>query len=195
MKTTLEYYKKNALEYVEKTKSADMSSIINRFKKYMKPNGYILDLGCGSGRDSKYFIENGFTVEALDASESIASLAQIYLKQNVRVLDFRKLDYYKIFDGVWACASLLHLTPEEMESILDKIYISLKKEGCFYLSVKEGSFEGYINGRYFTYYTKESLSLMLQRSGFIIEEIWITEDVLSERAEKWINVIAGVRKP
>ena len=65
--STIEYYNTYADRYSEITRNADMSDIYQHFEENLKLGCRILDLGCGSGRDSKYFLDNGYDVVSLDA--------------------------------------------------------------------------------------------------------------------------------
>ena len=98
----------------------------------------ILDLGCGSGRDSMYFIEEGFDVTAVDGSEALCELAKIEIGQEVQNIRFEELEFDNVFDGVCACASLLHVSKNDIEDVLNKLYDSLKKNGILYASFKYG---------------------------------------------------------
>lgn len=109
---TLDYYNENAEAFFQNTACADMRHLYKRFLPLIPAGGRILDLGCGSGRDSRYFIEQGFQVTAADGSEALCRLASRYIGQEVLCMDFRDLAFKNCFDGVWACASLLHVPRE-----------------------------------------------------------------------------------
>ena len=71
---TLEYYNKNAKIYCEQTLEGNMQENYDKFLQHLPSNAYILDFGCGSGRDSKYFIEKGYKVKAIDGSIEMCKL-------------------------------------------------------------------------------------------------------------------------
>lgn len=71
METTLSWYKENAFLYAEKTKYSLVYDALGEFLSRVKEKGRILDFGCGSGRDSHYFLERGFSVDSLDGSEEM----------------------------------------------------------------------------------------------------------------------------
>ena len=54
---TIQYYNENAEQYSHETVAADMAVTCDRFLKYVRPGGTIVDIGAGSGRDSIYFSE------------------------------------------------------------------------------------------------------------------------------------------
>lgn len=190
---TLDYYNDNASRFVEGTIDVSMTCIQDKFLSFMSAQSVILDLGCGSGRDSLYFKNRGFRVEAIDGSEELVKIARKTTGLPVRKLLFSELDYCNNFDGIWACASLLHVPKAEIVPILDKCFLALKKRGIFYLSFKKGDFEGIRNGRYFSDYTQLEVDKLL--NGFNNNEIlasFITKDARPDRTEEWVNVI--VRK-
>jgi SAM-dependent methyltransferase len=118
MDRTLYYYNTNAREYVNSTLHIDMTEIQNLFLGKMKPFGKILDFGCGSGRDALAFINKGYSVDAVDASHEICRLASEILPVPVRQMYFSDLKATDKYDGIWACASLLHLDVSEMKEVM-----------------------------------------------------------------------------
>ncbi len=168
-----------------------MEETSDRFINYLPESAEILDLGCGSGRDSLYFIEKGFDVTAVDGSKELCELASIHIGQDVLNLQFNELDFQEVFDGVWACASLLHITSTELEDVLDRIVKSLKSGGVLYMSFKHGEFSGFRNGRYFNdYKTKPMKELISKFDELELIEIWKTPDIRADRSnENWLNVL------
>ena len=188
---TIEYYNNEADRFFESTVSVDFSKIQEQFLKYVKPGGRILDLGCGSGRDSRAFLERGYEVVAVDGSRELAKIAGAYIGQKVIVADFREFEPEGTFDGIWACASLLHLLREEIAAVMRRMAAHLAEGGCFYASFKYGEFQGERNGRHFTDMTEESFKVLLREApGLIIEELFTSGDVRANReSEKWLNVL------
>ena len=138
---TLDYYNKNADAYIEKTRFMDVSSLYEDFEECLSPGDRILDLGCGSGRDAKHFLEQGYEVVAVDGSVELCKRAEYYLGIPVRHLMFFDLAFHEEFDGVWACASLLHVPKAEITETLHKVCSSLKVGGVLYASFKYGEDE------------------------------------------------------
>jgi SAM-dependent methyltransferase len=188
---TLQYYNQNASSFVDDTVSVDFQYTHEKFIKYIKPEGLILDCGCGSGRDIRYFVERGYQVEAIDGSEELCRIASEYSGIQVKHTYFQELSEHGKYDGIWACSSILHLTYTELQQVLVKISVALKTKGRLYTSFKYGEFDGERNGRYFTDMTEERLNDLLEKiGGFQILEFWITPDVRPGREEeKWLNVI------
>ncbi|NCC76998.1 MAG: class I SAM-dependent methyltransferase [Clostridia bacterium] len=190
MNDTIRYYDQNADDFVAGTLQADMSEARDRFLDLLQPGTLILDLGCGSGRDSKAFLEQGYQVEAIDGSQELCAAASRLTDLAVRHLTFDQLQEIEKYDGIWACASLLHVPKSEMPSILVRIKAALKPHGIVYISVKEGEFDGLRKGRHFADYREEEFVSLLEAQKLEIIEHWISEDVRPDRSEHWINVLA-----
>lgn len=191
MDNTLEYYNQRADEFVQRTLSVDFKQTQDRFLEKLIPEAYILDFGCGSGRDTKYFLGNGYQVDATDGSEELCIIASNYTGISVKRMLFEELDEVEKYDGIWACSSILHLSKMALIDILKKMAVALKGKGVVYTSFKYGNFEGKRNGRYFTDFTFEAFEKYMQNIPELqIEEYWITSDVRPGRGEeKWLNLI------
>lgn len=191
LKSTLTYYNKNAQSFTTATVSVDFTATQTRFTTHLPEAASILDFGCGSGRDTKCFLSQGFQVEAIDGSEELCKFASEYTGIPVNHMLFQELDAVEQYDGIWACSSILHLPLEELASVLNKMARALKDHGIIYTSFKYGDFSGERNGRYFTDMTETSFAtLMAEITALEIEEQWITSDVRPGRGEeKWLNII------
>jgi SAM-dependent methyltransferase len=189
--SNIEYYNQNVDSFYNSSVVADMSEWRNRFVKQVSDGGRILDVGCGSGRDSKAFIKEGFSVVAFDASREMCKKASELLGQEVWQMRFDEMSFDEEFDGVWACASLLHTSEEEFPEVLNNIYKALKDRGILYASFKYGEGTTQRGERTFIDFTVETIIPILQKTGFEILDSGITTDVRPEREnEKWTNVIA-----
>lgn len=191
MMKTINYYNKNALDFVTSTKNVDFNTIQIKFSEKLPRGAYILDFGCGSGRDTKYFLSQGYRVDAMDGSEEICRLASEYTGIPVRHMLFQELAVSDIYDGIWACSSILHLPYDELKKVLIRMSHALKEDGIIYTSFKYGIFEGERNGRYFTDMTEKKLDRLLDKTpDFRVEEQWISTDVRPGREdENWLNII------
>ena len=187
---TLDYYNKNADNFVANTISVDFKSTQNRFLNKIQGKR-ILDFGCGSGRDTKYFLKKGYEVEAIDGSEELCKAASKYTGIQVRQMLFQELGEQNRYDGIWACSSILHLSKDELRIVFPKMLDALCSNGIIYTSFKYGEFEGERNGRFFTDFTIETFSEFISDIDNIkMEEDWITGDVRPGRGEeKWLNLI------
>ena len=192
MKTkTIEYYNENVSKFVNDTQDVVFCATQDLFLSYLNEGDSILDLGCGSGRDTKYFLSKGYKVDATDGSMEICKVASDYTGINVKCLLFNELDEIDKYDGIWACASILHLDRDDLIDVFHRIARALKDNGILYTSFKYSEFEGMRNGRYFTDFTIESFNeFQTNIPEFIIEKKWITSDVRNGREdEKWLNLI------
>jgi len=189
---TIAFYNTHAEQYVAETADLDVSNIRNLFLELLPEGGHILDLGCGSGRDSRYFIDQGYSVTAVDASQEIAKLASESIGKKVEILSFQELDYSNIFDGIWACASLLHCPKSEMDTVVSKITRALKPSGIVYMSFKYGTDERIDErGRFFNDYTEADMSKMLaEHAALHIVEIFTESKPLRSAFQTWLNVFA-----
>lgn len=159
---TIQYYDQNAADFVENTRNVDFHIMQDEFIEGLPAGAKILDLGCGSGRDTKYFLEHGYRVDAIDGSAELCALASEYTGIPVKCQLFQELDASEVYDGIWACSSLLHLSYGELDEVLYRIEKALKPQGILYMSFKYGVFEGERNGRYFLDFTEEKLEQLLK---------------------------------
>ena len=191
MNQTIDYYNNKAQDFALGTQNVDFSETRSKFLAQLKSGASILDLGCGSGRDSKAFMDLGYEITPCDGSRELCKLASNYLGLPVRQMLFLELADEEAYDGVWACASILHCKKEELKQVLEKISAALKKQGVCYTSFKYGDFEGERDGRYFVDFTLESFEEFLQDvKGLALMEAWVSQDVRPGREEeKWVNVL------
>lgn len=191
MSETLDYYNNNSQDFIKNTRDVDFTNTQNIFMELIPAGGSILDFGCGSGRDTKCFLDHGYVVEATDGSEELCRSASQFTGIEVKHMLFQELDEHDKYDGIWACSSILHLSSEELPVVLDKMAAALKDKGVIYTSFKYGDFEGIRNGRFFTDLTEESFEdILLNVDDLTTEKLWITSDVRPGRGEeKWLNLI------
>lgn len=187
---TLNYYNQNADSFIEGTVSVNFKEVQDKFLQ-MLSGKKILDFGCGSGRDTMYFLKSGFDVTATDGSEELCKYASEYTGIQVKQMLFQDLDEVDYYDGIWACSSILHLSKNELRIVMNKMSRALKAGGIIYTSFKYGNFEGERNGRFFTDFTiDEFTDFVKDVKGMAIEEYWITGDVRPGRGdERWLNLI------
>ena len=181
-------YDREAEEYIRSWLKADMREQYRLFEKELKSGARILDGGCGSGRDSLYFLMNGYNVDAFDPSEEMRKAASEFTGLDIEDLSWEKLARKNVYDGVWASASLYHVSRPDMASTFKKIAESLKSKGILFCSFRDNVDDFEEGGRFFTSFTKESFLRFLSTLGlFDVVKIQEREDTREDRKnEKWI---------
>lgn len=190
-----DYYATNAIEYCEETSKFDVGDLYRPFIEYLSPGAHILDLGCGSGRDSNAFREMGYIVTSVDGSPEIATWASAFTGYPVAVKSFQQIDHQEEYDAVWASASLLHCHQDQLQDVILRIVESLKKKAVAYMSFKWGESPSIDDrGRHFTNQTAKSLKLLLVNVGDAeILKIWDSEMMLRDQPQKWVYAIIRKR--
>lgn len=194
--TIAQFYAKRTVDYAPERER-------EKFIQRIKSQGKILDAGCGPGRDSAFFAEKGFQVVGIDLSGKLLEIAKqkastaTFLKQDFRNLDFSP----STFDGIWACASLLHLKKIDIPNVLKKFYELLQPEGILFIMVKEGRGEADVQesissnlSRHFTYFDREEISKLLKQTGFAIEEVYTFNERDRDKAKRNLIWIASFSK-
>lgn len=187
---TINYYNQNADSFVKGTVSVNFKNTQDKFLKALSGKR-VLDFGCGSGRDTKYFLEAGLDVVAIDGAEELCKSASAYTGIQVKHMMFQDLDEVDQYDGIWACSSILHLPKDELKIVLYKMINALRMNGIIYTSFKYGNFEGERKGRFFTDFTLDTFTnFIIDIKDIVIEEYWITGDVRPGREEeRWLNLL------
>jgi SAM-dependent methyltransferase len=186
------YYDENAQTFYESSINADMSETLERFLSYLPKGAHILDAGSGTGRDTKYFLEKGYQVTAFDASIEMVKMSSAYTGQQTLLMSFEDMHFDEKFDGIWACASLLHVKRENLISVLSQLKSLMIEGGIFYCSFKLGESDFTKNGRDFTCLTLSQLEGLLNDSSFEVKSIWVTSDVRAGREdERWVSALSS----
>jgi len=184
------YYSESAQSFYDSTVDIDMQVLYDHFLPLVPTGGLILDAGCGAGRDSNAFIQQGYKVQAFDASEELVSLASKLINQTVHHALFQTFDSHHQFNAIWACASLLHVPKAELKAVLGKLVNLLVCDGVFYCSFKLGNEEVTRNGRVFTNLNETSFAKYITELPVTVENQWRTGDLREGReSEQWLNVI------
>ena len=189
--STLNYYQTNSESFIENTVNVDVNDLFRPFLENIPSTGKILDAGCGSGRDTKFFLEKGFNVVAFDNSPNMVRHAAEYTGQEVLLMSFDDIEFKDNFDGIWACASLLHVPENNISTVLSKFTDALKDNGILYTSFKYGYREQIRNGRFFADYTEERFDQLLAVIPKLeLIQYWKTSDLRPGRSEeKWLNIL------
>jgi 2-polyprenyl-3-methyl-5-hydroxy-6-metoxy-1,4-benzoquinol methylase len=186
----IQYYEDNAEEYIQSTKDLDMSGLYDQFLPHIPSGGLILDAGCGSGRDSKRFAELGFKVEAIDASPRMVDFANGHPGVSASVMRFEDFRATKRYDGIWACASLVHLEYVEIPGVLRSLIQALKPKGTLFVSFKQGVGRAFESGRPYALFNEISLRKVLDELvEATVDNLWISDDLRSPEFRQWINAL------
>ena len=188
---TIEYYERNAERFFRDTVDVDMSELYRHFLPHVPLGGRILDAGCGSGRDTRHFLQRGFQVEAFDASAEMCRLATKLTGTTVELKTFDQVDSVAVFDAVWACASLLHICRNNIDDVLAKLTRALKPNGIMFASFKLRDGEWEKGGRDFNGYDERSFRLLMAKHpSLAVQSTWVSDDVRPSRSgENWLNVL------
>jgi SAM-dependent methyltransferase len=188
--TTVRYYDDHADEYVRSTVGIDMQLLHEPFLNRIPEGGRILDAGCGSGRDSKAFLDRGYTVVSIDASQKMVAATTTITGQQALQVAFQDVSLAEEFDGIWACASLLHVPLVELADVFRRLAWALRPSGIFYASFKDGHGECHRDGRLFT--DMDEASIIELVAGMVeleLVQLWHTDDLRPGRLDKWLNVL------
>lgn len=186
---SIDYYERHSSRYFEETINLNMEEQLEEFLSFLPENAEVLDLGCGSGRDSRFLEEAGCYVTPMDGSPKMCSLAEIYTDMEVLCLTYEEMEFQEVFDGIWASASLLHVARKDMPKILEKLYHALKPGGILYMSFQYGETEEYRNQRFYCDYTERTMkSLLKYQRGLELLELYQSDD-MREGRNRWLNVL------
>ena len=190
------YYESNAEHYAAETFSADMSEQYQRFLPLLKKGAKILDVGSGSGRDACYFQKHGYQVTALEPSKNLCREIRKVFSGEIICSDIQNYQPKERYDGIWACASLIHLQEEEILRFFEKIDLYLNDNGVVYVSGKNGIPTGEVeDGRFFLEFTEQLVEKILTVNEQLkLEQLWYTEDVSGRRGFQWLNVVLRMMK-
>lgn len=188
--TSGSYYDLNADEFFANTVNADMTATRNRFLSQVSTGRHVLDAGCGSGRDVTAFVDAGYRVTAFDASKELVERATRHTGVHVLHMTFEEIVWTAEFDGIWACASLLHVPQVDLQKVMTKLDMALRPHGVLYGSFKYGKGEVQRDGRTFTNQTETTLGKLMKTVPSLIPiDFWISRDVRPGKADQWLNFL------
>ncbi|WP_180180951.1 bifunctional 2-polyprenyl-6-hydroxyphenol methylase/3-demethylubiquinol 3-O-methyltransferase UbiG [Acinetobacter sp. YH01021] len=187
---TIDYYNKHAEEFTASTFEVDMESLYQPFLAELPEGARILDVGCGSGRDTLAFKKKGYQVDAIDYSEELVKKASRLTGIPIKLKSFYEVDDYEAYDGIWACASLLHCERTRLKEVIGKLLSALKPNGVIYMSFKYGNGDREKDGRQFTDLNEVQVKELLNQWDDVSQlKQWITIDQRPNRSEKWLNIL------
>ena len=187
---TIDYYNQYADEFIASTFEVDMESLYQPFLVELQEGARILDVGCGPGRDTLAFKNKGYQVDAIDYSEELVKKATQLTGIPVRLQSFYEIDADQAYDGIWACASLLHCERSRLVEVLQNMLRALKPHGVIYMSFKHGDLDREKDGRHFTDLNEVQVKELLNQWDDVSQlKQWITIDQRPNRSEKWLNIL------
>ncbi len=187
---TRDYYNKHADEFAVSTFKVDMESLYQPFLAELQEGVRILDVGCGSGRDTLAFKNKGYQVDAIDYSEELVKKATRLTGIPIKLKSFYEVDDYEAYDGIWACASLLHCERSRLAEVLEKMVQALKPNGVIYMSFKYGDSDREKDRRQFTDLDENQAEALLEQFDNVQQiQQWVTLDQRPDRQEKWLNLL------
>ncbi|WP_148334558.1 class I SAM-dependent methyltransferase [Acinetobacter lwoffii] len=187
---TIDYYNKHAEEFTTSTFEVDMKSLYQPFLAELPEGARILDVGCGSGRDTLAFKNKGYQVDAIDYSEELVKKATRLTGIPIKLKSFYEVDDYEAYDGIWACASLLHCERSRLAEVLEKMVQALKPNGVIYMSFKYGDSDREKDRRQFTDLDENQAEALLEQFDNVQQiQQWVTLDQRPDRQEKWLNLL------
>ncbi|SVC34345.1 uncharacterized protein METZ01_LOCUS287199, partial [marine metagenome] len=179
---TIEYYNIYAEKFYNNTVGIELNDFYLKFLKYVSDGGRILDLGCGSGRDTLYFLQKGYDVISMDASEEMVKMSSELTKRKTLFLRIEDIDFQNQFNGIWACASLLHIDKKLTESVFNILCNALRDDGVLYASYNYGKGTSILEDRYYNNYDETSFAELIDNvNNFEILTNWITKDLRPDR--------------
>ena len=186
---SVDYYNNNSESFIKDTRNIDMKKNYEVFLANVPDRGLILDAGCGSGRDSLIFQKLGYRVDAFDGSSSMVSEAKKLTGLNIELSTFEDFEFNRFYNGIWACASLLHVRRVNLVSILTRLSEGLISGGVLYSSFKYGNNERLNGERYFNDINEHVLKAYVDTVPNIsVMQTWVTGNRrTNDNDEKWLN--------
>ena len=126
----------------------------------------------------------------MDGSQKMVDAATRLTGQPASRMAFQDVSYVEEFDGIWACASLLHVPLVELSDVMCRFRQAIPLSGIVYASFKEGQGERTFDGRLFTDMNESGvMALVASVEGLEIIQMWHTVDLRPDRSDRWLNVL------
>jgi SAM-dependent methyltransferase len=187
---SVQFYENNAEDFFRRSVDAEMLREQARFAALLPAGARILDAGCGSGRDARWFREQGFEVTATEAAPTLAALASGHAGLPVQVLTFDQMVWRDAFEGIWTCASLLHVPRADLPGVVGRLRLALAPGGLWFMSFKYGRGERQAGDRRFTDLDEaDAQALLADVGGLTLLSMEVTGDVRPDRLhERWLSL-------
>jgi SAM-dependent methyltransferase len=195
--TTLATYEAIAPEYAARwaTNDAVVQTALARFAAHLAPGALVADVGCGPGRDLVALAARGFVVVGIDLSQAMLREARLRSPAPLVAADMRSLPLRPgRLDGLWACASLLHVPKRQAPSTVRALRDCMRPGGVAFFALKEGAGEGLVTkhgrARFYALYAADELDGLLSRAGFQIVDAWTDRGTAPD---PWLNRVVRRR--
>jgi SAM-dependent methyltransferase len=151
----------------------------------------ILDLGCGPGRDLRYFRSLGHDAVGLDGSKELAAMARSYSGCEVLEQDFLAMELPESrFDGVFANASLFHVPSQELPRVLVELSETLRPRGVLFCSNPRGNNEEGLSGdRYSCFFDHDTWCNYVTAAGFFRVRHYYRPPGLPRHLQWWLATV------
>jgi ubiquinone/menaquinone biosynthesis C-methylase UbiE len=192
--TTSATYDQIAADYAAQSWRADaLTESRRRFAARLTAGARVLDVGCGPAHDTAGLRELGLRASGFDRSRGMLAQARgdvPLLLGDMRCLPVRD----SALDGLWVCASFLHIPKRDAPAVLVELRRVLRPGGVLFISIKRGQGQRWIahgasGQRFFVFYQEDELDTLLTAAGFAVREGWLDADHLG-RPEPWIARLA-----
>jgi ubiquinone/menaquinone biosynthesis C-methylase UbiE len=189
--TTIQTYDQIAPSFAERYWNVVLERELDNFAQRLPAASRVMDLGCGPGRDIQLLRQRGFNLFGLDRSTGMLREAQQRVGGLLACADMRRLPLHdNSLDGIWMCASLLHMPRSDAPLVLTEVGRVLRAGGVLYVSVQEGTGESWSDSdggqRFFTFFQADELKTLVESAGFSVEETWTNPGGHS----MWISLLA-----
>lgn len=192
METTIVTYDRIAPTFAANTWEFYLSKALDGFTTLLPAHARVLDVGCGPGRDSGHLRKRGFYAVGADLSCGMLREAHWRVGPPLARCDMRALPFASAsVDGVWVCASLLHLPRAEAPLALQEIHRVARAHAPVFVGLVHGEGKAWhaaTGPRFFAYYQLDEITALLQDCGFAIHSTWTQPG----QEVTWIDIIARV---
>ncbi|MEO8611933.1 MAG: class I SAM-dependent methyltransferase [Chloroflexota bacterium] len=188
---TIQTYDRIAADFAERYWDVVLERALDSFAAGLPSGSRVMDLGCGPGRDIALLRTRVLNMLGVDRSTGMLHEAGRRVGGMLACADMRYLPLYRAsLDGIWMCASLLHMPRSDAPVVLAEASRVLRAGGILYVSVQEGTGESWSDSdggkRFFTFYQVDDIKTLVEQAGFVVADNWTNVGGHSN----WISLLA-----